>query len=58
LQYENGGKPIIITGDRAALKHALAEIMLNALQANPKDADDWRAPAHRNQRRGRTGFAD
>jgi polar amino acid transport system substrate-binding protein len=36
LKYENGGKPIVITGDRAALKHALAEIMLNALQANPK----------------------
>jgi signal transduction histidine kinase/CheY-like chemotaxis protein len=36
LKYENGGKPIIITGDRAALKHALSEIMLNALQANPK----------------------
>jgi signal transduction histidine kinase/CheY-like chemotaxis protein len=37
LQWENGGKPIVITGDRAALKHALAEIMLNALQANPKE---------------------
>jgi signal transduction histidine kinase/CheY-like chemotaxis protein len=36
LNYENGGKPIIITGDRAALKHAFSEIMLNALQANPK----------------------
>jgi len=36
LRCENGGKPIVITGDRAALKHALAEIMLNALQANPK----------------------
>jgi signal transduction histidine kinase/CheY-like chemotaxis protein len=36
LQYENGGKPIVITGDRAALKHAFAEIMLNAMQANPK----------------------
>jgi nitrogen fixation/metabolism regulation signal transduction histidine kinase len=36
LKYENGGKPIIITGDRAALKHALSEILLNALQANPK----------------------
>ena len=35
LQYENGGKPIIVTGNRAALKHALAEVMLNALQANP-----------------------
>ncbi|HTA95955.1 MAG TPA: response regulator, partial [Verrucomicrobiae bacterium] len=32
LQCDNGGKPIVITGDRAALKHAFAEIMLNALQ--------------------------
>ena len=36
LKCENEGKPILITGDRAALKHALAEVMLNALQANPK----------------------
>ena len=36
LNYENSGKPFIITGDRAALKHAFSEIMLNALQANPK----------------------
>jgi signal transduction histidine kinase/FixJ family two-component response regulator len=36
LQYENDGKSVNITGDRAALKHALSEIMLNALQANPK----------------------
>jgi signal transduction histidine kinase/CheY-like chemotaxis protein len=36
LKCENSGKPIVITGDRAALKHAFAEIMLNALQANPK----------------------
>jgi len=38
LQLEDGGKPIVITGDRAALKHALSEIFLNALQANPKEA--------------------
>jgi signal transduction histidine kinase/CheY-like chemotaxis protein len=37
LQIKNDGKPVAITGDRAALKHALAEIMLNALQANPKE---------------------
>jgi nitrogen-specific signal transduction histidine kinase/ActR/RegA family two-component response regulator len=37
LQFDNGGAPIMVTGDRAALKHALAEIMLNALQANPKE---------------------
>ncbi len=37
LDYENGIHPIILTGDRAALKHALSEVMLNALQANPSD---------------------
>jgi signal transduction histidine kinase/DNA-binding NarL/FixJ family response regulator len=36
LHYEKSSQPINITGDRAALKHALSEIMLNALQANPK----------------------
>ena len=38
LKIENIGAPAVVTGDRAALKHALAEIMLNALQANPKSA--------------------
>jgi signal transduction histidine kinase/CheY-like chemotaxis protein len=37
LDYKNGLKPIIVTGDRTALKHALSEVMLNALQANPSD---------------------
>ena len=37
LKYDTGNKPIILTGDRLALKHALAEVMLNALQANPAD---------------------
>jgi signal transduction histidine kinase len=37
LEYKNGAKPIIVNGDRAALKHALSEVMLNALQANPSD---------------------
>jgi len=36
LKFDNTGAPLIITGDRAALKHALSEIMLNALQANLK----------------------
>ncbi len=36
--FENAtGKPAIITGDRTSLKHAFAEIMLNALQANLKE---------------------
>ena len=37
LKYDNGGKPVFITGDRAALKYALTEVMINALQANPSE---------------------
>ena len=37
LRYDSGTKPITLNGDRAALKHALTEVMLNALQANPAD---------------------
>jgi len=35
---DSGSASIILAGDRAALKHALAEILLNALQANPAEA--------------------
>src|SRR6185503_7462143 len=38
LQFDNGQHPIILTGDRAALRHALAEVVLNAIQANTADA--------------------
>jgi signal transduction histidine kinase/DNA-binding response OmpR family regulator len=37
FKYEDEEKPFVVTGDRAALKHALTEVILNALQANPKD---------------------
>jgi signal transduction histidine kinase len=37
LRYEDAGKPVIVSGDRAALKYALTEVMINALQANPTD---------------------
>jgi len=37
FKYEDEDKPIVMTGDRAALKHALTEVLLNALQANPSD---------------------
>jgi signal transduction histidine kinase len=37
LRYDSTNKPITLNGDRAALKHALTEVMLNALQANPAD---------------------
>jgi signal transduction histidine kinase len=37
LRYDSANKPIIVSGDRAALKHAFAEVMLNALQANPAE---------------------
>ena len=55
LRCENSGKPIVITGDRAALKHALAEIMLNALQANPKEPRvDVRLHTNPNKEGGRS----
>ncbi len=37
LEYKNGTEPVIVRGDRAALKHAFSEVILNALQANPAD---------------------
>jgi signal transduction histidine kinase/DNA-binding response OmpR family regulator len=37
LRCEDEDKPIVVHGDRAALKHALTEVILNALQANPSD---------------------
>jgi signal transduction histidine kinase len=37
FKYEDEAKPVVMTGDRAALKHALTEVILNALQANPSD---------------------
>jgi nitrogen-specific signal transduction histidine kinase len=38
LKYQQEGDPIIISGERSALKHAFSEIMLNALQANVGNA--------------------
>ncbi|MFM1767738.1 MAG: hypothetical protein RJA22_267 [Verrucomicrobiota bacterium] len=35
LLYEDAGQAVVLSGDRAALRHALAEVFLNALQANP-----------------------
>jgi signal transduction histidine kinase/DNA-binding NarL/FixJ family response regulator len=37
LDYDRGSSPVIVTGDRGALKHALTELLLNALQANPSN---------------------
>lgn len=37
LRYDAPNRPIMLKGDRAALKHAFAEVMLNALQANPSE---------------------
>jgi signal transduction histidine kinase len=39
LKFENPGATFTVTGDRAALKHALAEILLNALQASPQKSN-------------------
>ena len=38
LKCEDGQHPVILAGDRPALKQALTEVMLNALQASPSDA--------------------
>ncbi len=37
LQYESGGQQLSLIAERAGLKHALAEVLLNALQATPSD---------------------
>ena len=37
LKYEGEEQPVFVSGDRVALKHALTEVMLNALQANPAE---------------------
>lgn len=37
LKCESPAKPVVVTGDRAALKYAFTEVLLNALQANPAD---------------------
>lgn len=38
LKCEDGPNPVIVAGDRSALKQALTEVMLNALQASTGDA--------------------
>jgi nitrogen fixation/metabolism regulation signal transduction histidine kinase len=38
LDFNAGSHPIILMGDRAALKYALTEVLLNAIQANTSDA--------------------
>lgn len=37
LKQEAADQPIILAGDPAALRHALSEVFINALQANPAD---------------------
>lgn len=37
LQYHSIGQPHTLIAERAGLKHALAEVLLNALQATPED---------------------
>lgn len=53
FSYEDEDKPFVVTGDRAALKHALTEVMLNALQANPTNPKiDVRLHEHDNGTQG------
>jgi nitrogen fixation/metabolism regulation signal transduction histidine kinase len=38
LDFNDSSHPIILMGDRSALKYAFTEVMLNAIQANTADA--------------------
>jgi signal transduction histidine kinase/ActR/RegA family two-component response regulator len=38
LVYDSGGQTVAVSGDRAGLRQALSEVMLNALQASPPTA--------------------
>jgi signal transduction histidine kinase len=38
LKYDAPSNQVVVSGNRSALKHALSEVMLNGLQANPGDA--------------------
>ena len=49
LQHDSGNPTTVVTGDRAALKRALAEVFLNALQANeadPRTTVRWQVEAN------------
>ncbi len=49
LQHDSGNPTTVVTGDRAALKRALAEVLLNALQANeadPRTTVRWQVEAN------------
>ncbi len=37
LRYETGSRSVVLTGDREALKHALADVMLCAFSSNPPE---------------------
>ena len=38
LLPEDSSQPVILSGDRSALRHAISEVILNAIQANPAEA--------------------
>ncbi|MDB6034756.1 MAG: Sporulation kinase, partial [Verrucomicrobiales bacterium] len=38
LKWNAGDQTITLSGDQGALRHAISEVLLNALQANPADA--------------------
>jgi signal transduction histidine kinase/DNA-binding NarL/FixJ family response regulator len=38
LEFEDSKPPIVVSGDQTALRHAVSEVMLNALQASPATA--------------------
>lgn len=41
IHFEPLSKPVFVQGDRLALRDALSEVLLNALQANPQNPEVW-----------------
>lgn len=37
LRYQDPGRPVFVRGERSALRHALTEVFLNALQSGPEE---------------------
>jgi len=41
IHFEPLAKPVFVQGDRSALRDALSEVLINALQANPQNPEVW-----------------
>jgi len=56
LKYDKRGQSMTVSGDRAALRRAFFEIILNALQANPADPRIEIHLEHKQEANGKSGI--